>query len=69
MEDKTLELMVRIASMRHLGPPRAALSVFYSGGGIAEARFDGRDELRRLFGRGGGERRGGETRNQREGLK
>lgn len=44
MEDKTLEMMVRIVSMSYFE-------------GNAEARFDGRNELKRLVGRGGGERR------------
>lgn len=56
MEDKTLELMVNsffydILSIR---------SVQYNSYivGSAEARLDGRNGLKRLVGRGGGERRG-----------
>ena len=56
MEDKTLELMVRVVSLWHPGHPKCPVSLFYRG--KRRGSTLGRNGLKRLVGRGGRERRG-----------
>lgn len=55
MEDKTVELMVSTFFPGYYGHPQVSLSIVYCGESTV---FDDRNELKRLVGRGGGERSG-----------